>query len=135
MTDEERAIALLGIGLNSQLRGLADGNLDAQSKLHLKPIDPNVVQKNFHEVVAEKRELPILPMEQTPNATLEADLDHKGTKDLLAFDLGSSSKSIASSFSQTDVSSICNSLSSVAKSLESLVDYFTVNQKNNINEG
>lgn len=50
MTDEERAIAMLGIGLNSRLQGLADGNPEASSKLNLKLIDPNVVQQNFREL-------------------------------------------------------------------------------------
>ena len=129
MTDEERAIAMLGIGLNTRLRGLADGNPEASSKLNLKLIDPNVVQQNFREAVAERRDVPISPPVQDRQGVAEGDLSRPISDDMLIKPISlptmSSISTMESSFMAEDVKSIGKSLERIAIALEFLVKHFT----------
>lgn len=130
MTDEERAIAMLGIGLNSRLLGLADGNPEASSKLNLKLIDPNVVQQNFREAVAERRDVSIPPPVQDRQGVAEGDLSRPISDDMLIKPISlptmSSISTMESSFTTTDVKSMCKFLERIATALESLSNYFTI---------
>jgi hypothetical protein len=145
MTDEERAIAMLGIGLNSRLLGLADGNPEASSKLNLKLIDPNVVQQNFREAVAERRDVPIPPPVQDRQGVAEGDLSRPISDDMLIKPISlptmSSISTMESSVFGTDVAphtgacietvmtedvkSMGKSLERIAIALEFLVKHFT----------
>ena len=130
MTDEERAIAMLGIGLNTRLRGLAEGNPEASSKLNLKPVDPNVVQQNFREAITERRDVPIPPPVQDRQGVAEGDLSRPISDDMLIKPISlptmSSISTMESSFTTTDVKSMCKFLERIATALESLSNYFTI---------
>lgn len=129
MTDEERAIAMLGIGLNTRLRGLAEGNPEASSKLNLKPIDPNVVQQNFKDAIVERRDVPIPPPVQDRQGVAEGDLSRPISDDMLIKPISlptmSSISTMESSFMTEDVKSIGKSLERIAIALEFLVKHFT----------
>lgn len=133
MTDEERAIAMLGIGLNTRLRGLAEGNPEASSKLNLKPIDPNVVQQNFKDAIAERRDVPIPPPIQGIQGVVEGGLPSPVSDDMpikpISLPVMPSVSTVESSVFGTDVAphtgACIEILERIAIALESLVKHFT----------
>ena len=133
MTDEERAIAMLGIGLNIRLRGLTEGNPEASSKLNLKPIDPNVVQQNFREAIAERRDVPIPQPVQDRQGVVEGGLPGPVSDDMpikpISLPVMPSVSTVESSVFGTDVAphtgACIEILERIAIALESLVKHFT----------
>lgn len=119
MTDEERAIAMLGIGLNTRLRGLAEGNPEAPSKLNLKLIDPNVVQQNFKDAIVERRDAMIPPPIQGIQGVVEGGLPSPVSDDMP--NTGACIETVMT----TDVKSMGKSLERIAIALEFLVKHFT----------
>lgn len=133
MTDEERAIAMLGIGLNTRLRGLAEGNPEASSKLNLKPIDPNVVQQNFKDAIAERRDAMIPPPVQDRQGVVEGGLPRPVSDDMpikpISLPVMPSVSTMESSVFGTDVAphtgACIEILERIAIALEFLVKHFT----------
>lgn len=145
MTDEERAIAVLGIGLNAQLRGLAEGNPEASSKLNLKIIDPNVVQQNFNDAIVERRGAMIPPPIQGIQGVVEGGLPSPVSDDMpikpinlpvmpsvstmessvFGTDVAPHTGECIETVMTTDVKSMGKSLERIAIALEFLVKHFT----------
>jgi len=145
MTDEERAIAMLGIGLNTRLRGLAEGNPEASSKLNLKPIDPNVVQQNFRDAIAERRDAMIPPPIQGIQGVVEGGLPSPVSDDMpikpisppvmpsvstmessvFGKDVAPHTVACIEPVMTTDVKAMGKSLERIAIALEFLVKHFT----------
>lgn len=135
MTDEERAIAMLGVGLNTQLRGLAEGNPEASSKLNLKLIDPNVVQQNFKDAIVERRGAMIPPPIQGIQGVVEGGLPSPVSDDMpsvstmersvFGTDVAPHTGECIETVMTTDVKSMGKSLERIAIALEFLVKHFT----------